>query len=146
MQFHERVDRRRRDNTANKVRKAVSYAVAVDLAFLFLIQPYRPVVIVGESMLPTLKNFQLVLAKRLDHEPTRGDVVVARWDHETLIKRVAGLGGDTTLPGWPKGIHLPYRHVYLLGDNSPVSIDSRVFGPLPDNDVDMVVVFPKVSS
>src|SRR5436190_401188 len=79
-----------------------------------------------------------------------GDVVVFRMDDDLLVKRVAALGGQpepdegpvvilrashrrpgtreaAVLPAAPQWI--PRGQIYVLGDNPPVSDDSRSFGP-----------------
>lgn len=58
---------------------------------------YRPVVIIGESMSPTLRNHQVVLTPRFGADGkrvSRGDIVVFRHRGEVCVKRVVGLAGD----------------------------------------------------
>lgn len=120
--------------------------LAVGEAVLFIArQPYRPVLVVGESMLPTLHNLQLVIAKPLDYGPHRGDVVVCDWANEIIVKRVAGLAHDKGLPGMEPWMRVPNGQVYVLGDNPSKSADSRLFGPLDERDVKMVVVYPPMA-
>jgi signal peptidase I len=60
-------------------------------------QPYRPGVVCGNSMAPTLKNGSLYL---MDRSPAaiqnirRGDVVVFKRDGIVYIKRVVAVGGE----------------------------------------------------
>lgn len=145
MQIHTRIDRRQSRAASEKVRKALSWSLVFDALLLLFLQPFRPVLVVGESMMPTLGNRQLVIGKRIDGEPLRGEVVVIDYDDESLVKRVAGLAGDRDLPGLDHRTKVPWKHVYVLGDNSKVSVDSRVFGPLPDDCLKYTVVFPIVS-
>ncbi len=56
------------------------------------------VVVVGDSMLPALRSGDVLFVHRgtYDHsEPTRGDIVVARYRSEWIVKRVVGLPGES---------------------------------------------------
>ena len=117
---------------------------------------YQPYTVPTDSMDPTVKAGDRVLAERIDGgEVHRGDVVVFQdsvWGSVPMVKRVVGIGGDTvkccgtdgklTVNGQP--IDEPYLHgktpasassfdakvpqgqVFLLGDDRYVSMDSRV--------------------
>lgn len=114
-----------------------------------------------ESMVPTLEVGDRVLANKFVYgftKPGRGDVVVFRGvdgEEETLIKRVVGVPGDEILVedgvlfvnGDPQKepylnrafpsrdsygpVAVPEGYVFLMGDNRGNSRDSRVFGPVP---------------
>ncbi|MFI5619275.1 signal peptidase I [Streptomyces sp. NPDC051567] len=60
---------------------------------------YRPYLVPTDSMTPTVRPGDRVLAQRIDGaEVRRGDVVVftdAQWSGTPLLKRVVGVGGDT---------------------------------------------------
>ena len=119
-------------------------------------QPFRPMVVSGESMEPTYSNWQLFVADRRLPTLKRNDVVVVKTDEGTLLKRIAYVAGDSYLrwkdrdgswdmvqmqPG--KAIDdsryrimtVPADHVYVVGDNLIESRDSRQFGPVPISDV-----------
>src|ERR1039458_3142107 len=66
----------------------------------------------GLSMLPTLKSDQIVLAVKTKRYSI-GDIVIFSLENEEMIKRIIDIKNDL---------------VYLLGDNSRDSLDSRRFG------------------
>lgn len=117
----------------------------------------------SESMSPTLEIGDSVLAVKFAYlitEPQRGDLAVFKDPEGVLaIKRLVGLPGDrvavrdgvlyvngkrtresyvdyeltdSTFYGPEK---VPSGHVYLMGDNRSNSKDSRVFGPVPEEDL-----------
>ncbi|MEU6863140.1 signal peptidase I [Streptomyces sp. NPDC046876] len=60
---------------------------------------YQPYTVPTDSMMPTVKPGDRVLAQRIDGgRVRRGDVVVftdAMWSDSPMVKRVVGIGGDT---------------------------------------------------
>ena len=84
--------------------------------------------VVGSSMLPTLKDGQLVIVSTF-RSPQVGDVVVAILNKREVIKRITAISKD-----W---------HVQLLGDNSSASTDSRHHGSIPKRHILGVVIWPR---
>jgi len=130
------------------------------LALVFLIyRPYFITKIVGESMVPSFNEGQLVVASSLDRNYNVKDVVLFKRDEEILIKRIAYLPGHKIIcadlgmrqfcPIPPmknvkaqlkylnsQGINayiyeIPKGHVFVIGDNEGLSEDSRNFGAIP---------------
>lgn len=119
------------------------------LAFaLFYWANFKTVEVAGPSMEPTFKTGQRVLTSRAYWMvgPIRmNDIVVVRLPDsgETIIKRVKGLPGDVLdmqlIPySWKlsQGEYtVPEGTYYCLGDNRPVSQDSRDYGPFEQSAV-----------
>lgn len=133
---------------------------------------YSTAYVDGISMEPTLLSGELVLVTRGYDQPLRGDVIVIDLAEEgqppdILVKRLVGLPGDeivvkegvASINGEPeKGDHtvyiaqsdlsvprqtVPDGRVFVLGDNRPISEDSRIFGTVPLENVlgEVVAVF-----
>ncbi|MFZ1483403.1 MAG: S26 family signal peptidase [Candidatus Saccharimonadales bacterium] len=82
----------------------------------------------GASMTPAYMPGQLVIALRPWRDVAVGDVIV--FDHKQIekIKRVRSLHDDG---------------VYVVGDNTHASTDSRVFGLVEHQAVAAIVIWPK---
>ncbi|TDB39922.1 MAG: signal peptidase I [Actinobacteria bacterium] len=141
----------------------VTLALALALLVSIFYVANTAIKVDGDSMLPGFRNGDRVLITRGYSQPARGDVIsfsaVISGKPDELIKRVVALGGDTVevfgdsvrINGRPEpttypvimgaeSFHIepftvPAGSVYVLGDNRPVSLDSRFFGPVRLSDV-----------
>lgn len=87
---------------------------------LMIYNPYKIIVVRGESMLPTYKNGQVLIARKTD-DIRKGDVVVATNDlQEIIIKRVIYTAGDSFYHYLYSGTDSP--EVVFLDDNSYKSV------------------------
>ncbi len=146
----------KRSHLAREIIETLALTLIIFLVIHFTVQNYM---VEGTSMQPSLNNNQFVLVNKLAylfHAPERGDVIVFHWPRDTtkdLIKRVIGLPGDTIVitsdtvqvngvvlkepyifkPLNPGGQSLvvPPNDYFVLGDNRPVSDDSRDWGYVP---------------
>lgn len=114
---------------------------------VFVMQNVRTVEVKGNSMEPTFFSGQRLYMSRaywLVGDIKRNDIVVAREeDGDIIIKRVYAIGGDTVdfynIPeDWDIAngeYRVPSDQYYILGDNRPVSEDSRLFGSITRDDI-----------
>jgi signal peptidase I len=67
------------------------------LALAIFCKEFKFAVVIGESMLPTLKPGDVMIVDRRAYDqtdPGRGDIIVARYGKDWVVKRVVGLPGE----------------------------------------------------
>jgi signal peptidase I len=141
----------------------VSFALVFGFVRPFVMEAFW---IPSGSMIPTLEIGDRVLVNKFIYrftDPSRGDIIVFESvdnSNEDLIKRVVGLPGDKIavrggklfVNGEPQRepytnkklpdrsffakTTVPKNHVFVMGDNRGNSADSRVFGPLPEKNIE----------
>ncbi|MFF5957217.1 S26 family signal peptidase [Streptomyces luteogriseus] len=138
------------------------YLAGLTLTFSVIASFAYFVRVVSESMAPTLLvDDRLLVIRRTVLTrcfPARGQIVVFTADakgpegessRRRMVKRVAATGGDSVLVGDDfltdgvcglKRVDVPAGGVYVLGDNRPVSRDSREYGCVPSRQVTGLVV------
>ena len=141
--------------------------VVLTLAAILLcyFRPFHTIVVIGDSMEPTYHSGQVLLVQRPQFPIPRGTIVTAHVGDDYIVKRIAYLSGDkidlirdtrdntgtlidkgnyptcTQERGWErKTVVVPDKEVFLLGDNAPVSDDSRSFGPIKSDQITGVVI------
>ena len=141
------------------IKEAIPYLfiiVVVGIIRTFLI---TPIIVQGESMVPTLKGGELMILKKYDKSFNRFDVVVVNKNVEgdNLIKRVIGLPGETIRyknnhlyindeiiediyaygdTGNFQELTLDDDEYFLMGDNREISLDSRSLGVIKKNEIE----------
>ena len=142
-------------------------AQVVALVFLltYLIWFPQTYNIVGESMEPNLHNGGRAMVIHQNYTINRFDIIVIDNSNKLIIKRVAGLPGEDVI--FLNGhlfinnneIEQPFlsetrlvrieayrfrlaaNEYFVLGDNRPVSMDSRAIGPVKRNDIKGKMIF-----
>ena len=141
----------------------VSFVLVFGFVRPFVVEAFW---IPSASMVPTLKYGDRVLVNKFIYrftEPERGDVIVFKsveGDGQDLIKRVVGVPRDEIavrdcklfVNGEPQKepyvnkkypdrsfyapTTVPKDHVFAMGDNRANSQDSRIFGPVPEENIE----------
>lgn len=121
-----------------------------------------PIIVRGESMVPSLDGGELMILKKYDTSYERFDIVVVnkKVEGDNLIKRVIGLPNETIRyknnklyindkiiedvyaygdTGNFKEITLGEDEYFLMGDNREISLDSRMLGVIKKDEIDGTV-------
>ena len=138
------------------MKEVIPYLIIIAIVIFIRTYVATPVRVQGSSMVPTLKDGEILLLKKYDTSYKRFDIVVLNRDSSKLIKRIIGLPGehieykdshlyvnDTEIEEkfLPKDISfsdfdtillgdstIPEGKYLVMGDNRNNSTDSRIFG------------------
>lgn len=153
------------------IKELYPYVIIILVVVLVRSFIITPVIVSGSSMKPNLNDGELLLVRKIGYnEKTikRFDIIVIKKDKEEIIKRVIGLPGEhiayrnNKLYVNDKLVSEDYTHLdtkdfnleeictcstipegkYLvLGDNRPISKDSRSIGLIDEKDIVGKAVF-----
>ena len=141
----------------NFIKELIPYVIIVVVVILVRTFLVTPVIVSGDSMVPTLKDKQPLLLNKINYKINdikRFDIVVIKSNNNEIIKRVIGLPGedveyknnvlyidgheldndynfdtaDFTLKSICNCTKIPDDKYLVLGDNRSVSADSRIIG------------------
>ena len=150
------------------IKELIPYLVIILVVITIRTFNVTPIVVQGESMVPTLDGGEVMILKKYDTNYERFDIVVVNKSVEgdNLIKRVIGLPGETiryrnnTLyindkvledvyaygdTGNFQEITLGEDEYFLMGDNRAISLDSRALGIIKKQEIEGtvgIVLFP----
>ena len=153
-----------------KYKEILSYIIIIVVVLLIKHYVITPIKVNGNSMNNTLKNKYIMILDKISYrfqEIERFDIVVIKKGNDYLIKRVIGMPGETVeyknnklyINGKnidEKFIHektndfimeekIPDDCYFVVGDNRPVSNDSRYIGVINKKDIlgkTSLVIFP----
>lgn len=80
--------------TKKIIKDLLPYLIIIVVVVLIRSFIITPVQVDGASMMPTLKDNEILILKKYDHSFERFDVIVFDYGENRLIKRVIGLPGD----------------------------------------------------
>ena len=149
------------------IKEAIPYVVIIVVVALIRTFIITPVRVTGDSMVPTLTDGEIMLLYKLA-DIERNDIVVIDTDSSDgyIIKRLIGMPGETIecengsifINGkkvndkYGDGITEDFEKVkleddeyFVMGDNRTWSKDSRVFGPVKEEEIlgtTSITIFP----
>ena len=150
------------------IKDLVPYIVIIIVVVLIRTFIATPVIVVGDSMVPTLKEGEVLYLNKLNKSFDQEDIVVIdkKVEGSAIIKRIIGEPGDKIKcingiifindekyeDNFGSGetsdfdeITLGDDEYFVLGDNRIVSKDSRVLGPIKKKYIEgttKIVLFP----
>lgn len=150
------------------IKELIPYLVIILVVVVIRTFIITPIIVQGESMVPTLDGGELMVLKKYDTNYNRFDIVVVNKSVEgdNLIKRVIGLPGETIRykndrlyindeiiedvyaygeTGNFQEITLGEDEYFLMGDNREISLDSRMLGIIQKEEIEGtvgIILFP----
>ena len=148
----------------NFIKELIPYVLIVLVVVLIRTYIATPVIVSGDSMVPTLEDGNMLLLDKISYrnkDIKRFDIVVIKASKKEIIKRVIGLPGevveyhsntlyinghevsdkyaynttDFTLDSVCNCEKIPDGKYLVLGDNRVVSADSRIIGLIDEKDI-----------
>lgn len=147
------------------VKEVIPYIVIIIVVVLIRTYIATPVIVSGDSMKPNLHDGEMLIVRKIGYNSSsieRFDIVVVKEDKEEIIKRIIGLPGehisyknnklyvndklveqdykfydtkDFNLEEICTCSSIPNGKYLVLGDNRPVSKDSRTIGLIDEEDI-----------
>lgn len=149
----------------NMINELVPYVVIIILVVIIRTFIITPVIVSGDSMKPTLNDGEVLLERKIGYNEKsikRFDIVIIKNENDEIIKRIIGLPGehisyksnklyvndklikenfkfrnteDFNLEEICTCSKIPEGKYLVLGDNRPISKDSRIIGLIDSKDI-----------
>ena len=148
-----------------QIKEILPYIIIIIIVVLIRSFIITPIIVSGDSMKPNLHNKEILLERKIGYNSTsikRFDIVVIKNDNEEIIKRITGMPGehisyknnklyvndklmetnfnyrdtnDFNLEEICSCTSIPEGKYLVLGDNRPISKDSRIIGLVDEKDI-----------
>lgn len=149
----------------NLIREIIPYIIIIVVVVIIRSFIVTPVIVSGDSMKPNLHNGELLIERKIGYNEStieRFDIVIIESGKEEIIKRIIGLPGehvsyknnklyindkivkenfdfrdtkDFNLEEICSCTTIPDGKYLVLGDNRPISKDSRIIGLIDKNQI-----------
>ena len=141
------------------LKELLPYIIIIIVVIIIRTFIFTPVVVNGPSMMNTLHNGDVMILDKIGMKLggiKRFDIVVIQTGKTKIIKRVIGMPGETISYHDNKlyingkevsdnhsneitydfeEVKIPDGEYYVLGDNRRDSVDSRILGTIPKNEI-----------
>ncbi len=141
------------------LKELLPYIIIIIVVIIIRTFIFTPVVVNGPSMMNTLHNGDVMILDKIGMklgDIKRFDIVVIQTGKTKIIKRVIGMPGETISYHDNKlyingkevsdnhsneitydfeEVKIPDGEYYVLGDNRTDSVDSRILGTIPKNEI-----------
>ncbi len=147
------------------IKGLIPYVVILVIVVLVRTYIVTPVIVSGESMMPTLDGGEMMILNKLS-DYNRFDVVVVHINNDEIIKRIIAMPGESIScengivyvngkrqdEEYSQGITSDFKKItleddeyFVMGDNRINSLDSRRLGPIKEEQIKgttKLVLFP----
>lgn len=147
------------------IKELLPYIIIIIIVVLIRTFIITPILVSGDSMKPNLHDHEVLLIKKINYNSStieRFDIVVIKEENEEIIKRIIGMPGehisyknnklyvndkivsenfefrdtrDFNLEEICNCSTIPEGKYLVLGDNRPISKDSRIIGLIDEEDI-----------
>lgn len=147
------------------IKELLPYIIIIIIVVLIRTFIITPILVSGDSMKPNLHDNEVLLIKKINYNSStieRFDIVVIKEENEEIIKRIIGMPGehisyknnklyvndkivsenfefrdtrDFNLEEICNCSTIPEGKYLVLGDNRPISKDSRIIGLIDEEDI-----------
>ena len=147
------------------IKEILPYIIIIIIVILIRSFIITPIIVSGDSMKPNLHDKEVLLERKIGYNSStikRFDIVIIKNDNEEIIKRIIGMPGehisyknnklyindklvesnfeyrttnDFNLEEICNCTSIPEGKYLVLGDNRPISKDSRIIGLVDEKDI-----------